>query len=129
MQAVRQVVRVIDRKVIIDLPAGFDAEQVEVIVLPAAQAEAEAAPDRDPALAEFLALDTSGYTPEQKAAHERVSAYILGGRKEGEPYPLGLFEGFGSLSEDFDDPLPDEDLWYGSETDEYGLSLTYETAT
>lgn len=123
MQAVRQVVRVIDRKVIIDLPAGFDAEQVEVIVLPAAQAEAEAAPDRDPALAEFLALDTSGYTPEQKAAHKRASALLRQGREADEPRILGIFEGLGSVADDFDDPLPDEELWWGSETDEYGITL------
>lgn len=128
MQAIRQIAQVVDRRVTIDLPASFAAEQVEVIVLPAEEAVLPLAKSLHPAVQEFLALDTSGFTPEQKMAHERVVAYIRRGRKKGESYPLGLFAGFVKVSEDFDAPLPDEDIWYGSETDEYGMSLSHEPA-
>ncbi len=35
MEAIRKIVKVIDRKVHITLPSGFDAEEVEVIIFPA----------------------------------------------------------------------------------------------
>ena len=123
MQAIRQFAQVVDHRVTIDLPTDFAAEQVEVIVLSAVEAVESRPSPRDPALRAFMNLDTSAYTPEQKAAYDRVIAYIRSGRREGEPYPLGLFAGFVEVSDDFDDPLPDEDLWYGSETDEYGINL------
>lgn len=128
MQAVRQFAKVVDHKVTVDLPVHFEARQVEIIVLPAEEAETLQDEPLDPVIKEFLELDTSDFTPEQKEAYDRVVAYIGQGRKEGDPYPLGLFAGFGHVSEDFDAPLPDEDLWYGSETDEYGISLSNESA-
>lgn len=123
MRAVRQFAQVVNNRVTIDLPSDFATGQVEVIVLSAAEAVEGRLPPHNPAVRAFMKLDTSTYTPEQKAAYDRVVAYIRRGRKAGEPYPLGLFAGLVEVSDDFDDPLPDEDIWYGSETDEYGISL------
>lgn len=123
MQAVRQYAQVVDRKVTIDLPADFAVEQVEVIVLPAEQATTDQSPSLDPAIQSFLALDTSSFTPKQKEAHARASAILRKGRQADEPRILGIFAGLVEISDDFDDPLPDEDLWYGSETDEYGMTI------
>lgn len=123
MQAIRQFAQVIDHRVIIDLPTDFAAEQVEVIVLSAVEAEPSTTAPLHPSISKFLALDTSEFTPEQQAAYERTSILLRHGRRPDEPRILGMFAGLVQVSDDFDDPLPDEDLWYGSETDEYGISL------
>lgn len=123
MQAVRQYARVVDRQVTIELPADFAAEQVEVIVLPVEQVSHSAEMQTDPAVAEFLALDTSAYSTSQLAAYERASALLRRGRASDEPRILGIFAGLVEVADDFDAPLADEDLWWGAETDEYGISL------
>jgi hypothetical protein len=110
MQAIRQFAQVVDHRVTIDLPTDFVAQQVEVIVLSAEKAVDSRPSPHDPTVQAFMKLDTSTYTPEQKAAYDRVVAYIRRGRKAGEPYPLGLFAGFVEVADDFDDPLSDEEL-------------------
>lgn len=123
MQAIRQIVQVVDLRVTIELPADFAGQQVEVIVQATQPPVNGGDASLDPALRSFLELDTSAYTPAQREAYARVAAQIYRGHQPSEPYPLGLFAGFVEISDDFDDPLPDEDLWYGAETDEYGISL------
>ena len=123
MQAIRQFAQVVDNRVTIDLPSDFAAGQVEVIVLSTEEAELSLSAPLHPAISKFLALDTSAFTPEQQTAYERTSTLLRRGRRPDEPRILGMFAGLVQVSDDFDDPLPDEDLWYGSETDEYGISL------
>lgn len=45
------------------------------------------------------------------------------GRQADEPRILGLFAGLAKVSDDFDAPLPDEDIFWGAETDENGVSM------
>lgn len=123
MQAIRQFAQVVDHRVTIDLPTDFVAEQVEVIILSAEEAESSPSEPLHPSINRFLALDTSAFTPEQQAAYERTSTLLRRGRRPDEPRILGMFAGMVQVSDDFDAPLPDEELWYGSETDEYGISL------
>jgi len=123
MQAVRQIVQVVDRRITIDLPSDFAAERVEVIVLPTEDAIVSAATSLDPSVGEFLALDTSAFNPTQMKAYERASMLLRRGRRPDEPRILGIFAGLVEVADDFDAPLPDEELWWGSETDEYGISL------
>jgi hypothetical protein len=105
MQAIRQIVQVVDRRVTIELPEDFAGQQVEVIVQatqpPVSGEDAALAP----ALRSFLELDTSAYTPAQREAYTRVVAQIHRGHQPGEPYPLGLFAGLVEVTDDFDAPL------------------------
>lgn len=123
MQAIRQIAQVVDRRVTIDLPASFAAEQVEVIVLPAEAAMNARVAFLDPAVQEFLELDTSAFTPVQLDAYARASRLLRRGRRPDEPRIPGIFAGLVEVADDFDAPLEDEELWWGSETDEYGISL------
>ncbi len=122
MQAIRQIAQVVDRRVTINLPASFSAEQVEVIVLPVEATNRQATP-LDPAVQEFLELDTSAFTSVQLEAYARASRLLRRGRRPDEPRILGIFAGLVEVADDFDAPLEDEELWWGSETDEYGISL------
>ncbi|MBI3958120.1 MAG: hypothetical protein HY328_04865 [Chloroflexi bacterium] len=123
MQAIRQIAQVVGRRVTIDLPASFVAEQVEVIVLPAEEAVLPQTEPLAPAVQEFLALDTTAFSPQQRAAYERASTLLRRGRRPDEPRILGIFAGLVEVADNFDAPLEDEELWWGSETDEYGMSL------
>lgn len=123
MYAIRQIQKVQGRTVTVELPPDFPADRVEIIVLPAEPTEVEDL--LEPAVQAFLKLDTSGFTEEQRAAYERVKEHIRRGRAPDEPRILGLFEGIVTVADDFDAPLPSEieDLFWGSETDEYGILL------
>lgn len=70
----------------------------------------------------FLSQDVSQWTPEQQAAFARTKAMVLNGRQPDEPRILGLFAGLVEVSDDFDAPLPDEDSFWGVETDEYAMT-------
>lgn len=124
MLALRQIRPVKNHTVTIKLPKDFPADQVEVIILPAPtntfspEAEADAA-----AASIHLSVDTSRLTEVQHRAYERMQTLLKQGRKPDEPRILGLFSGLVQISDDFDEPLPDEDLYWGEGTDEYGVSL------
>jgi hypothetical protein len=127
MEAVRQFHKVANGVITIQLPVDFAADEVEVIILPkptAVNGNPQEPDELQRARKSFLSIDTSNFTPEQMKIYnrncERVRAF-----KPGDPRLFGLYEGLIWVADDFDAPLPDDivDLFYGSETDEYGLSL------
>lgn len=110
MQAIRQLHKVNNGTLIIDLPDGFDAQEVEVIILakePAEKSSEEIAIGR--AIQKFLTMDTSNLTIEQKKKYERNCEIIKNGIGPDAPRILGALEGFVSISEDFNE-LPEEEL-------------------
>ncbi len=154
MNAVRQIHKVQNGSVTIQLPPDFDVDEVEVIVLPAGAEATSANGSATPPNGEFidelndegddklggglvsdaeyweavagiLATDTSHFSEEKKKAFIRTREILLCGRKPGEPPPVDPFAGLVYVADDFDAPLPKEieDLFYGSESDEYGISL------
>ncbi|MEA3341973.1 MAG: hypothetical protein U9R15_18575, partial [Chloroflexota bacterium] len=75
------------------------------------------------AVRHFLTRDTSHLTAVQRRAYRRAHAIIRRGRRPDEPRILGLFAGLVQIADDFDAPLPDEDMFWGKSTNEYGMSL------
>jgi len=127
MIAVRQFHMVENGVITIELPADFPTGEVEVIVLskqPAPPVEVTPLDEGQAAIQQFLTLDTSHFTPQQLAAYQRTCALLRKGRKPDEPRILDLYAGLVEAPEGFDAPLPDDivDLFYGSETDEYGIT-------
>ena len=113
----RQIQAVKNRSVVVHLPDTFPpSEQVEVIILPITPGDANDSLN-------FFEIDTAQFTPAQLQAYERTSALIEQGRKLDEPRILGLFTGLIAVADDFDDPLPDEAIFWGETTDEDGLYL------
>ncbi len=125
MYAIRQIQQVReDRTITVHLPPDFPADRIEVIVLPAEEPSGREEP-LDPAVRNFLEMDMSQLSEEQREAHARVVAYLQQEHDPDEPRVFGLFRGWIEVAEDFDAPLPPEieDLFWGSETDEYGMSI------
>ena len=127
MQALRQFHKPTNGLLTIQLPAGFTDGEVEVIILPKAttiNGIHHAENEMEQAVRHFLTMDTSNFTDDQLQAYrqncERLQAYQPGG-----PPLYDLYKGMVHLSDDYDAPLPDEiiDLFYGCETDEYGMTL------
>jgi hypothetical protein len=115
MIAVRQIVKVENHQVTIDLPADFPAQEVEVIVLPAPVKGASNGVDQAAAaIQRILSWDTSTYTEEQKAAYARTAAILRKWLQTRQTPFLGAFSGLVTIADDFDAPLPDEiiDLFY-----------------
>lgn len=75
-------------------------------------------------LRRFLSRDLNQIAVNYRPAYEQACRLIRQGRQSGEPRVLGVFKGLLQTSDDFDAPLPDEDLFWGKETDEFGLSQT-----
>lgn len=130
MQAIRQIKHVKNRtiKITIHLPEEFPTtDQVEVIILPAQPTTSELSSKSEEqetvidAVEHLLTLDISRFTPEQQQAYEKTKSLVQQGRLPHEPRILGLFEGLMEVSDDFDSPLPDEDQFWGEDTDETGL--------
>lgn len=128
MYAVRQIQQVENGQVIIHLPADFTATRVEIIILPVEPTNGHSDPplveSPNEPLQQILTWDTSNFDAEQLKAYQRLCE-IARKWKPGDPPVFGAFEGLVKISDDFNDPLPDDiiDLFYGSETDEYGMSL------
>ena len=124
MQALRQIHTIKNHTITIKLPKDFSAEQVEVIILPASVENATQGDVSDTVVDPLLlSLDVSQLTKAQHHAYKRTQALLQRGRQADEPRILGLFAGLAQVSTDFDAPLPDEDIFSGAETDEYGVSL------
>ena len=126
MYAYRQIQQALNRTVVVHLPEDFPTNQVEVIVLPASTYQPtnpEVTKEVANATHAFLTLDTSHFTVEQHKAYERACAIIQRGRQKNDPRIWGVFEGLIDVADDFDAPLPDEELFWGEGTDEYGMSL------
>jgi hypothetical protein len=49
----------------------------------------------------------------QRQAYAQAYERLKQGRSADEPRVLGLFDGLGQISDDFDASLPDEDLFWG----------------
>jgi hypothetical protein len=131
MQVVRQIQKVLDRTLVVHLPMDFQAEHVEVIILPVQlqREERSAAPSSgrqnnhevSAAIDDFMAAAPIYLTDDERAAYDRVCTVLRHGRRADEPRILGLFAGLLQISDDFDAPLADEDLYAGIYTDQYGL--------
>ncbi|MEZ4705708.1 MAG: hypothetical protein R3A44_00800 [Caldilineaceae bacterium] len=126
MQALRQFHTAKQGTITIQLPVDFPTTEVEVIVLPkTVEGIGDQQDKRQAALQSFLTMDTSHFTPEMQVAYTRTCTQLRQtDNPEAQP-TLGLFEGLIETADDIDAPLPDEivALFYGSETDEYGISL------
>lgn len=127
MEAVRQFHKVTNGTITIALPVDFPADEVEVIILPKQTMVNghRQEPDKlEQARQSFLNMDTANFTPEQMQAFVQSCKRVLT-HKPGAPGLFGLYRGLIWVADDFDAPLPDDiiDLFYGSETDEYGMSL------
>jgi hypothetical protein len=129
MYAIRQMQTIKDGKIVVSVPVDFaPTNRVEVIILPAPVVNEElalTAADRQSTFQNFTNLDTSTLTSQQKIAYQSACAILDKGRQQSEPRILGLFAGLVTISADFDAPLPEDvfDLFNGSQTDEYGMSL------
>lgn len=121
VQAIRQIKAVKGRTVVVHLPDEFPAtDQVEIIILSVpTQAEGSLLDASE----QFLAVDTSQFTEDQRQAYAQASLLVQKGRRPDEPRLLGLFAGLVQIADDFDTPVPDEELFWGKSTDEYGVSL------
>jgi len=127
MQALRQFHKPENGVITVQLPANFDADEVEVIILPKAAVTNGVYHQADHvkrAIGHFLSMDTTDFTSAQLQAYqqncERLRVYQPGGM------PIyDLYKGLVEFSTNVAEPLPDDitDLFYGSETDEYGMSL------
>jgi hypothetical protein len=129
MYAVRQVVRVSDNKIVLDL-SDFPSEYAEVIVLPSNGTKWDANGEHasvesttEQTIRAIQALDTSQMTEAQRAARERTLLLLAEKPQPGAPRRLGIFDGLVEIADDFNDPLPDEEIYWGSLTDEYGMSI------
>ena len=124
MYAIREIQQVPDRTVIVHLPDDFPSDRVEVIVLPApsltaklpTKPKASNAIEASDATHRFLTIDTSHFTADQRRAYERACTIIKQGRRPDEPRIWGVFEGLIEIADDFDAPLPDQDLFWGERT-------------
>jgi hypothetical protein len=74
------------------------------------------------AIARFLTLDEAQLPAAQRQAYAQAYERLKQGRSADEPRVLGLFDGLGQISDDFDAPLPDEDLFWGGASDSNGIS-------
>lgn len=120
-----QIHKVKDGKIVVQLPAEFTASEVEVVITPVKTAGTSSAQTaEEEVIQRLLNLDTSHFTEEQKQSFERTRQLLQKKRAPDEPRLLGLFEGLVEIGDDFNDPLPDEGLFWGEETDEYGMTLT-----
>ena len=122
MILMRQIYQVKNRQVTLTLPKNFSAQQVEVIVLPVAE-EKETENDKTAVIQRFLSLDTSQFTTAQYKAYMKTCVRLQQRNTQNQPRIGGLFAGLVHISDDFDDLLPDEHLFWGEETDEYGMTL------
>ncbi len=129
MYAVRQLLRVEDNKIVLDL-SDFPSEYAEVIVLPAKMGEwgtNEQTPPSEPITQQTIrtirTMDTSRMTEAQRAARERTLALLAQNPQPGAQRRLGLFDGLVEMTDDFNDPLPDEEIYWGSLTNEFGVNI------
>ena len=123
MQFLRTIQKPKNGTITIELPTELADEEVEVIVLPirTSSETSISAPKLDgevddalynQARQRFLNLDTSGFTQQQLDAYHQARERLIRGRKPNQPRILGLTGGIVKMSDDFNAPLPDEDLFY-----------------
>lgn len=124
MTTLHQIHKVKDGKIVVHLPAEFTGNEVEVIITSVKEADSSTAHTaEEDVIQRLLNLDTSYFTEAQKQAYQRTCQLLRQKRRPDEPRLLGLFEGWFEIGDDFNDPLPDEGLFWGEETDEYGMTI------
>lgn len=129
MNILHQIYPVKDRKIIVELPDSFSAASVEVIVLPLSQPDshdlfqARTNEEKAEAVRQFLERDTTNFTAEQKEAYQQICYRLQQNQSDDSQRVAGLFAGLIQVADDFDAPLPDEALFWGERTDEYGVTL------
>jgi hypothetical protein len=125
MTTLHQIHKVKDGKIVVHLPAEYNANEVEVIITPVKKGGSSTAHTaEEEAIQHLLNLDTSHFTEAQKKAYQRTCQLLRQKRRPDEPRLLGLFEGLFEIGDDFNDPLPDEGSFWGEETDEYGMTIS-----
>lgn len=119
---IHQIYPVKDNKIVIQLPRNLTISQAEVIVLPVIETETSSSEDEVTAvLADFLNMDVSHFSPVEKQAYLRISQVLQQQKAENAPRVAGLFTGLVHVTDDFGAPLEDEDLFWGVDTNAYGI--------
>ena len=135
MNILHQIYPVKGRKIIVELPESFSATSAEVIILPFTQPDsrhtirAPANDEKTAVIHQFLTRDTTHFTAGQKEAYQRICQRLQQNQTADLPRLAGLFAGLIQVADDFDAPLPDEELFWGKQTDEYGVTLSNESLT
>jgi len=117
MQVIRTIQKVEHGKIVVDMPSEFAGEDVEIIVFSVRDSgESAIQPGAvNDVIQRFLQIDTSSFTSKQLEAYHHAYEQLCKGRRSDEPRILGLTGGLVELAEDFDGPLPDEDLFYNGD--------------
>lgn len=117
MQVIRTIQKVEHGKIVVDMPAEFAGEDVEVVVFSVRDSGDSALQHGalNDVIQRFLQVDTSSFTSKQLEAYHRAYEQLRKGRRSDEPRILGLTGGLVELAEDFNRPLPDEDLFYNGD--------------
>jgi len=118
----RQIYQVKNRQVTLTLPKDFSAQRVEVTVTPVEE-EKDVQGGKTAVMHSFLSLGTSQFIAEQLRTYKKTCARIQEDHTDDSPRIAGLFTGLIHISDDFDDPLPDEYLFRGEGTDEYCMTI------
>ncbi|MEZ4636453.1 MAG: hypothetical protein R2873_20585 [Caldilineaceae bacterium] len=107
MQVIRTIQKVEHGKIVVDMPAEFAGEDVEVIVFSVRDSgDVIIQPDAvSDVLQRFLQVDTSSFTSTQLEAYHRAFEHLRKGRRSDEPRILGLTGGLVDWAEDFNSPL------------------------
>lgn len=116
MYALRETQTAINRIVTIELPTDFPTDEVEIIVLPANASKHpptdELANRRQHILKYISSWDISEFSAEKMQAYNRLLNFYAHEFVPRVPPPEGLWEQFVWMSDDFNAPMEDEDLWY-----------------
>jgi hypothetical protein len=122
MSIFSQIYQVKDKQIVVTLPDDFVGTEVEVWVRPRAVVGLGEKGGDTAVVQAILNKETSNLLPDQQELYQRLQAYLQA-PPSARPPVAGLFAGLIHTAPDFDDPLPDEHLFWGETTDEYGLSL------
>lgn len=114
MQVLRQVHKVKNGTLTIELPADFHEKEVEVIVRSKGLTEVVFDPAAiQLAIQDFLAIDTSSFTRDQQMAYNRTSGLLAQKHGNDKPRVFGLYAGLGTVADDFDSLSTEKiDLFY-----------------
>lgn len=118
MQAIRQIQKVTNHSVTVQLPADFQADEVEIIVRPVEyQQNGTVSTETDAGVAamhRFLTMDTSHLSAQQLIAYQRSCEKLLKSLETPGQRQLDLLEGLIEFADDFDDSDEITELFYTS---------------
>lgn len=109
MNTFQQTLSVTNQRIVIDLPEGFKAQEVEV-VRPTNSYDLEER--RNEMVEHLLTWDVTDFSGEKLKAYQRLIVYYRNEFHPHVPPPEGLWSEFVWIADDFDAPMEDEDLWY-----------------